>query len=88
MPILKEKQYQMDEYKCYIPYIKEIFIKDFRFLIKNEELYKNSLKRLLEYYYMFYVSQLSIKLDQFENAELDKVEKNLLYIILGEHLKK
>ncbi|HHQ4327856.1 TPA: DNA phosphorothioation-dependent restriction protein DptG [Clostridium perfringens] len=87
LPILKEKQYQMDEYKCYIPYIKEIFIKDFRFLIKNEELYKNSLKRLLEYYYMFYVSQLSIKLDQFENAELDKVEK-IYYTLSWESTSK
>lgn len=65
----------MGGYNCYVPYVKEMFIKDFRFLIKHEELYKDSLKRLLEYYYMFYVSQLSIKLDKFENAELDKMEK-------------
>lgn len=75
LPTLKEKKYSMSGYNCYIPYVKEIFIKDFSFLIKHEELYKDSLKRLLEYYYMFYISQLSIKLDKFENAELDKIEK-------------
>ncbi|MGM8303507.1 DNA phosphorothioation-dependent restriction protein DptG [Clostridium perfringens] len=75
LPTLKEKKYSMGGYNCYVPYVKEMFIKDFRFLIKHEELYKDSLKRLLEYYYMFYISQLSIKLDKFENAELDKIEK-------------
>ena len=65
----------MGGYNCYVPYVKEMFIKDFRFLIKHEELYKIDLKRILEYYYMFYISQLSIKLDKFENAELDKIEK-------------
>ncbi|WP_300262345.1 DNA phosphorothioation-dependent restriction protein DptG [Clostridium sp.] len=87
LPTLKEKEYNIDEYKCYVPYVKDMFIKDFSFLIKNEELYKNSLKRLLEYYYMFYVSQLSIKLNKFENAELDKVEK-IYYTLSWESISK
>lgn len=87
LPTLKEKSYEIDYYKCYIPYVKEIFIKDFSFLLKNEELYKNSLKRLLEYYYMFYVSQLSIKLDKFENAKLDEVEK-IYYTLSWESISK
>lgn len=72
LPELKDKEYLDEQYKCYIPFIKELFMKDFRFLIENEELYKNSIKRFIEYYYMFYVSQLAMKLHKFEKADLTK----------------
>lgn len=72
LPELKEKEYLTDKFRCYLPFIKELFVKDFKFLIENEELYKNSLKRVLEYYYMFYVSQLAMKLSKFEKADLTK----------------
>ncbi len=81
LPELKEKNTLVDKYKCYLPFVKELFIKDFKFLLKDEELYKNSIKRFLEYYYIFYVSQLSMKLGQFEKADLDKPDK--LYFSLG-----
>lgn len=81
LPELKEKKARDEKYKCYIPFIKGLFKKDFEFLIKNEELYKNSLKRLLEYYYMFYVSQLAMKLSKFEKADLSKPES--LYFTLS-----
>ena len=74
LPELREKENLADKYKCYLPFIKGLFIKDFKFLIQNEDLYKNSLKRMLEYYYMFYVSQLSIKLSKFEKADLTNPE--------------
>lgn len=72
LPELKDKEYQEEKYKCYLPFIKELFMKDFKFLIENEEMYKSSLKRFLEYYYMFYVSQLAMKLSRFEKADLIK----------------
>ena len=72
LPELKEKKYKNEGYYCYLPFIKELFIKDFKFLIEDEELYKNSLKRLLEFYYMFYVGQLAMKLRDFEKADLSK----------------
>lgn len=81
LPELKEKNVSVEEYKCYLPFIKELFIKDFKFLIEDEELYKNSLKRFLEYYYLFYISQLAMKLNQFESADLNKPDK--LYFSLG-----
>lgn len=81
LPDLKDKDYNNEKYKCYLPFIKEIFKKDFTFLIQHEDLYKNSLKRFLEYYYMFYVSQLCMKLNQFENVEL--TEPETLYYTLG-----
>lgn len=81
LPELEEKEINGDEYKCYLPFVKELFIKDFKFLISNEELYKNSIKRFLEYYNMFYISQLTMKLNFFEKADLTKPES--LYYTLG-----
>lgn len=72
LPELKDKKYKDEGYYCYLPFIKELFIKDFKFLIEDEELYKNSLRRLLEFYYMFYVGQLAMKLRAFEKADLTK----------------
>ncbi|GAA0121956.1 hypothetical protein UT300018_12720 [Clostridium faecium] len=74
LPELKNKTVINENYKCYLPFVKDLFIKDFKFLIKNEELYKNFLKRFLEYYYMFYVSQLAVKLSNFEKADLSSPE--------------
>lgn len=81
LPELKEKEINIDEYKCYLPFVRDLFIKDFKFLISNEELYKNSIKRFLEYYNMFYISQLTMKLSLFEKADLTKPEP--LYYTLG-----
>lgn len=81
LPKLKEKHFSIDEYKCYLPFIRELFVKDFLFLLQDEELYKNSLERFLEYYYLFYVSQLTMKLAQFEKANINEPDK--LYFSLG-----
>ena len=80
LPELKNKEISIGEYKCYLPFVREQFIKDFKFLISKEELYKDSLKRLLEYYYVFYVSQLVMKLNSFENVDLNKPD--VLYYTL------
>lgn len=74
LPELGEKEYLDDNYKCYLSFISDLFIKDFNFLAKDDELYKTSLKRLLEYYYMFYISQLATKLNKFEKIDLDNPE--------------
>ncbi|WP_297992376.1 DNA phosphorothioation-dependent restriction protein DptG [uncultured Clostridium sp.] len=87
LPKLKEKNFSNDEYKCYLPFIRDLFIKDLRFLLNNEELFKNSLKRFLEYYYMFYVSQLSMKLKSFEKADLTTPDK-LYYTLDWESISK
>lgn len=81
LPELNDQNYACDKYKCYLPFIRKQFIYDFKFLIENEELYKNSLKRFLEYYYMFYVSQLAMKLSKFEKADLTKPE--IIYYTLN-----
>lgn len=87
LPKLKSKTFTTDKYKCYLPFVKELFVKDFKFIIENEELYKNSLKRFLEYYYMFYVSQLSMKLSKFEKADLANPE-TIYYTLSWESTSK
>ncbi len=87
LPELKDKKTNIGEYKCYLPFVKEQFIKDFKFILSKEDLYKDSLKRFLEYYYMFYVSQLIMKLDNFENADLTKADK-LYYTLDWERTSK
>ena len=75
LPELKSKKYKKEEYNCYLPFIKELFLKDFKFILSNEELYRSSLRRLIEYYYMFYVSQLIVKLSKFEKADIYSPDK-------------
>ena len=87
LPELKDKNIPIGEYKCYLPFVRDQFIKDFKFLISKEELYKDSLKRLLEYYYVFYVSQLVMKLDAFEKADLSKPDP-LYYTLDWERTSK
>lgn len=87
LPELRDNSTIVEEYKCYFPFIKELFVSDFKFLIQNEDLYKNSLKRFLEYYYMFYVSQLSIKLGKFEKADVTKPD-TLYYTLDWESTSK
>lgn len=81
LPKLDNKKVAKQSSFNYVPYVKEIFIKDLRFLLENEELYKNSLKRVLEYYYMFYISQLILKLSKFEKTDENQVE--ILYYTLS-----
>jgi len=71
LPDLDNRNSEVKEYKCYLPFVKELFKKDFMFLVKDEEFYRNYIQRFLEYYNMFYVSQLAVKLSQFEKADLN-----------------
>lgn len=87
LPELKDKEFSPGEYSSYLPFVKGQFIKDFKFIISKEDLYKNSLKRFLEYYYMFYVSQLVMKLEGLEKADLTKPDK-LYYTLDWEKTSK
>lgn len=87
LPELKDEVTSVGGYNCYLPYVKDLFIKDFKFILSSDDLYKTSLKRFLEYYYLFYVSQLIMKLNQFEKADLTKPSK-LYYTLDWERTSK
>ena len=59
---------------CFLPYVKEVFYKDFDILIQNPGDYQKYIDRFLAYYYMFYVSQLAVKLSRFEDGQRDNIE--------------
>lgn len=66
---------------CYLPYIQSVFYKDFEVLTKNTDAYKNYIQRFLAYYYIFYVSQLAVKLYRFEHGKRNEIEK--IYMTLN-----
>lgn len=74
MPSLKSKKYNLETYVNFVPYVQTTFLKDLTFLLSQCELDCKSLQRVLEYYYVFYVSQLALKLNQFHQGEREKVE--------------
>lgn len=87
LPELSDKNYKNEGYKCYLPFIRNLFLEDLKFLATDEDLYKTSLKRFLEFYYMFYVSQMAIKLNQFESADLNNPNK-IYYTLSFESISK
>ena len=76
-----DKEYDDNKYECILPYVRNRFQEDFTYLMTKQDLVEKYLKRLLEYYYMFYVTQLAIKLNRFEKADFDKVES--IYMTLS-----
>lgn len=83
LPELESKEYDNEDnnYICLLPYVKARFQEDFEYLLSNHELVEKYLKRVLEYYYLFYVTQLVIKLNKFEKADYEFVEK--IYMTLS-----
>lgn len=76
LPELKQDRNNTDVFKSNLEFVKELFEQDFKFLITHEELYKDTIGRVLEYYFMFYSIQMALKLNKFEKADLlipDKV---------------
>lgn len=65
---------------CILPYVKEVFLKDFEVLMRNTGNYQKDINRFLAYYYMFYVTQLAVKLGKFEQGKRNEIEK--IYLTL------
>lgn len=61
-PLEKNKKTE-NLYKCLIPYIKNIFMEDLKWLIRTEDEFINNVEKLLKFYYLFYVCQVSLKLN-------------------------
>lgn len=72
-----EKRKVSSKAQCYIPFIKDVFIKDYVSLVSDPDEYKTNITRLLSYYYMIYINQLAIKLSLFDKADCNKMKKYL-----------
>lgn len=62
-------------YICVLPFIKEKFKEDLDFIINNEEVFLSSFNLFIMFYYFIYISQLILKLRQFEKATPNKFEE-------------
>lgn len=69
---------------CFLPYVKKVFYKDFEVLTQNAGDYQKYINRFLAYYYMFYVSQLAVKLSKFEHGKREDIEK--IYMTLQDEV--
>lgn len=70
---------------CFLPYVSDTFVKDFSALTDDTEFYQTYIKRFLAYYYMFYISQLAVKLGKFEKGcrnELEKIYMTLTWEVV------
>ncbi|MBY0078483.1 DNA phosphorothioation-dependent restriction protein DptG [Priestia aryabhattai] len=56
------------KYISKLPFLSEIFKKDFLFLVKHEDYFKDHYELLLSYYYFTYITQLTLKLAQQSKA--------------------
>lgn len=72
MPVLTNAENEDLQYTNLLPFVSEIFVKDLKFMLKNPKFYVEGFEMLLKYYYFFYVSQLSMKLNQMFDADLSK----------------
>lgn len=68
-----ENDYQRAD--CFLPYVKDVFIKDLSVLLENSGYYKANIERFLAYYYYYYISQLAVKLNKFELGKRGEIEK-------------
>jgi DNA phosphorothioation-dependent restriction protein DptG len=71
----KKKKYQVLSKK-----ISELFNEDLLFLSKHKDYFLEHFPLLVHFYFFQYVCQLTIKLDQFESANLEHIEP--LYFVL------
>ncbi|MBE6023496.1 MAG: DNA phosphorothioation-dependent restriction protein DptG [Cellulosilyticum sp.] len=87
LPSLEERSTYEPSFTPLVPYVSELFIEDFKYVIGEKERFQKYIKKLLQYYYFFYISQLAIKLDQMFKANYDKVEE-LFFTVEWEKMTK
>ncbi|MGN7300613.1 DNA phosphorothioation-dependent restriction protein DptG [Fredinandcohnia aciditolerans] len=59
-----------ETYAMAFPFIKDLFLEDLRTLTLNRDFFMNNISLFIAYYYFFSVTQLTLKLNQYE--EMDK----------------
>lgn len=70
LPQLDENENTRNKYKNFNPYIREMFMEDFKYLLKNKEILIENIEKFLKFYYMFYVSQSAIVLNKTFEADI------------------
>lgn len=89
IPDLKEKEI-IKKYEGKLNYITNIFKEDILFLLssdKNKNFFLKNIEYIFAYYYFYYISQVTIKLNKNFNVDLNSVEPTY-YILDNETLNK
>jgi DNA phosphorothioation-dependent restriction protein DptG len=72
---------------CKLPFIKDLFIEDINYLRENEDMFLDKLPLFLQYYLMFYCSQLTLRFNlQFKINEQKNSATEIYYILDDERL--
>lgn len=64
LPQLEELKSNKNKYKNFLPHVSNIFMEDIKYLLKNKDILIDNIEKFLKFYYMFYVSQLSLVLNK------------------------
>lgn len=84
---LKESEEKENMYLDKLPFIKPLFQDDVRFLMQKEESFMEHYPMLVAYYYFFYITQLTIKVSNFEENNYSE-PSDVYYLIEGESAHK
>lgn len=87
LPDLAQKNSGNKEYMSLIPYVSSIFKEDFEYIMADKDRIQKYMKKLLNHYYFFYISQLSIKLNDMFNVDSNRVEP-LFFTVEWEKMSK
>ncbi len=87
LPKLEDRPTYEQSFTPLVPYVSELFMEDFKYIAQDKKRLQKYLKKLLNYYYFFYISQLSIKLNQMFKADYNKVEE-LFFTVEWEKMTK
>lgn len=84
---LEDSGEKKQEYINKLPFIKELFQEDVRFLMKKTERFIENFPMLLAYYYFFYITQLTVKVSSFEEVDFSNPTE-FYYLMDGEAAHK
>lgn len=68
LPKLENKEVKR-KYSPTLPYIRDVFLEDLNLLLSNREFFMNHISLFFAYYYFFSITQMTLKLNQFENMD-------------------
>ncbi|RCX12109.1 DNA phosphorothioation-dependent restriction protein DptG [Anaerobacterium chartisolvens] len=85
--LLCEEIVQDENYINYLPFVQTVFIEDLKFMLSNEKLYVEYFEEFIKYYFFFYVSQISLKLNQMFNSDISRPDP-LFFTLEGEKISK
>ncbi|GAA0492761.1 hypothetical protein GCM10008986_18940 [Salinibacillus aidingensis] len=71
---LKEKSHTK-RYHIMMPMISDLFEEDIKFLMQHKDYFIENINMFLAYYYFFYITQLTLKLNQTKKADFHSVNE-------------